>query len=256
MNMKNIIIIAFASLALPARAQFHVIDEAALTQMAQDYEVAMHSLDLLKSKVDRIGDVAKVALEAAHNLRWHIDLKGAGRTLEEIQAAASGIAALEYDGNGLYQVPGSVILTADGRTTSRRPERYRKFDAVTQARNTLEDVMRDSQERRQAVRQQVQQTLAQLESASTMAEVAKLSAVLTAQSGELGVIDRERDAALSRIIAQRIENETDSARQLEARREEQAAVWRAAGQQLGEFLTPNTAPVILPDTRHETVPNP
>lgn len=256
MNMKTNIIIVVTALVLPAQAQFHVIDEAVLAQMAQNYQVAMNSLDLLRTEVNRLGDAGKVVLDVASNLRGQMNLNGVGRTLEEIQAAASGIAALEYDANGLYQVPGSVILTADGRTTSRRPERYRKFDAVTQAKNTLEEVMRDSEDRRQAVRQQKQETLTQLQSASTMAEVAKLSAVLTAQDGELGIIDRERDAALNRVIVQRIENETDSARQIEARREEQAAVWRAAGEQLGQFLTPNTAPVILPDTRHETSPNP
>lgn len=112
--------------------------------------------------------------------------------------------------------------------------------------------MRDTQERRQALRQQVQQTLGQLQSASTMAEVAKLSAVLTAQNGELGVIDREREAAMTRVLVQHIENETDDARQKQARRDEQAAVWRAAGEQLGQFLTPNTTPAMMPDTRHRS----
>ena len=109
--------------------------------------------------------------------------------------------------------------------------------------------MRDTEERRQHLRQQMGQALGQLEKSATMAETAKLSAVLQAQTAELSEIDHEREAALNRVLVQHIENETDAARQTLAQREERAAIMRAGNDKLKEFLTPNPSPVTIPDPR-------
>ncbi len=247
--MKQTLPLLALLLASPASAQFVVIDPSVLAQVVQEVAVTMEQLQQLKTEVDRLGDPAAVALDAARVLQRQLSLKGVARTLDEVQAAASGSAALHYDGNGLYRPPGEIIVTADGRQTSRVLEKYRKFDAVTQAKITLEDVMRDTEERRQHLRQQLQQTLGQLQTATTMAEVAKVSGVLNAQSAELAAVDREREAALSRVLVQHIENQTDGARQELARREERAADFRAASEKLANFLTPDTTPVHLRDPR-------
>jgi hypothetical protein len=88
-----------------------------------------------------------------------------------------------------------------------------------------------------------------LQTATTMAEVAKLTGVLNAQNAELAAIDREREAPLSRVLMQHIENQTDDARQALARREERVADFRAAAEKLATFLTPDTTPVRLRDPR-------
>jgi hypothetical protein len=249
--MKNLLSLIPLSLlfASPASAQVLVIDPAVVEQAVQQITHTLHQIEQLQIQIDRLGDPTAVALEVARQLQGHLSLPGVGRTLAEVQAAASGAAALAYDANGLYRAPGPIILTADGRQTPRIFEKYRKFDAVTQAKNTLEDVMRDTEERRQSLRQQLQQTLGQLRSATTMAEVAKLSGVLSAQNAELAAIDREREAPLSRLLTQHIENQTDEARQALARREERVADFRAASEKLGTFLTPDTAPIRLRDPR-------
>ena len=236
--------------ASSASAQFVVVDPAVLAQVVQQVSTALEQLQQLQTEVQRLGDPAAVTLDVARRLQTQLKQMGVGRTLDEVQAAASGIASLAYDANGLYRPPGTIILTADGRQTPRIFEKYRKFDAVTQAKITLEDVMRDTEERRQHLRQQLQQTLDQLRAAPTMAEVAKLSGVLSAQGTELAAIDREREASLSRVLVQHVENQTDAARQELAQREERAAVFRAASDKLGQFLTPNSAPVQIPDPRH------
>jgi len=236
-------------LVAPAFGQVAVIDSSVLAQVVKEVETTLEQLQQLKTEVERLGDPASVTLDTARALQRQLSLAGVGRTLDEIQAAASGSAALRYDGNGLYRPPGETIVTVDGRETPRSVEQYRKFDAVTQAKQTLEDVMRDTQERRQHLRQQLQRTLGQLQTATTMAEVAKLSGVLTAQNAELAAIDREREAAMSRVQMVHVENQTDAARHELAQREERAAVFRAASDKLGQFLTPNSTPVPIPDPR-------
>jgi hypothetical protein len=249
--MKNLLSLILLSLlfASPASAQFVVIDPSVLDQVVQQVTLTLEQLDQLKTEVERLGNPATVTLEVARRLQSQLTLQGVGRTLDEVQAAASGGASLLYDANGIYRAPGAVILTSDGRQTLRAVEKYRKFDAVTQAKNTLEDVMRDTEERRQHLRQQLQQTLGQLQAATTMAEVAKLTAVLSAQNAELAAVDREREAPLSRLLTQHIENQTDEARQALARREERVADFRAASEKLGAFLTPDTTPLRLRDPR-------
>ena len=249
--MKRIYTYPLLSLLLvsAASAQFVVVDPAVLAQVAQQVTTTLEQLQQLQTEVQRLGDPAATTLEVARGLQTLLAQRGVGRTLAEVQAAASGSASLAYDGNGLYRPPGAIILTSDGRQTPRIFDKYRKFDAVTQAKNTLEDVMRDTEERRQHLRQQLQLTLDQLRAAPTMAEVAKLSGVLSAQSTELAAIDHEREAPLSRVLMQHIENQTDDARQALARREERAADFRAAAEKLATFLTPDTTPVRLRDPR-------
>ncbi len=247
--MKHTVPLLALLFASPASAQFVVIDPAVVEQVVQQVTLTLEQLNQLKTEVDRLGDPAAVTLNIARRLQGQLAQMGVGRTLDEVQTAASGSASLAYDGNGLYRPPGAIILTSDGRQTPRVFEKYRKFDAVTQAKNTLEDVMRDTEERRQSLRQQVQQTLGQLQTATTMAEVAKLTGVLNAQNAELAAIDREREAPLSRVLMQHIENQTDDARQTLARREERVADFRAASEKLATFLTPDTTPVRLRDPR-------
>jgi hypothetical protein len=247
--MKRILPLLALLLASRATAQFVVIDPSVLAQAVKEVAVTLEQLQQLKTEVERLGDPAAVTLDVARLLQHQLAQPGVGRTLDEVQAAASGSASFDYDGNGLYHPPGAIIITADGRQTPRVVEEYRKFDAVTQARITLEDVMRDTEERRQYLRQQVEQTLGQLQTATTMAQVAKLTGMLLAENTELSAIDREREAPLSRLLAQHIENQTDAARQERARREERAADFRAASEKLAAFLTPDTTPVRVRDPR-------
>ena len=109
--------------------------------------------------------------------------------------------------------------------------------------------MHDTEERRQALRGQIKTTVAQLQSAETTAEVQKLQGVLTAHQAELAAIDRERDAALGRVLVVGIENQTDAARQEQARRDERRVDFRTASEKLGTLLTPDSSPVVIPDPR-------
>ena len=247
--MKIIISSFLILIGLSAPAEIPVVDASVLAQVLENARIALEQLEQLKSQVERVGNPAAVrpvgAIEAINSL----GIVGVGRTLEDLRASADGVASLIYDGAGLYQAPGEFIQTSDGQQFSRNVEAYRKFDAITQATTALEDVMRDTEDRRQQLRQQIQATLDQLKTAATIAEVQKLHAVLTAQNSELAAVDRERDAATSRVLVQHIENQTDKERQEQARREERIVDFRSASEKLGVFLTPDTTPVRIPDSR-------
>lgn len=231
-------------------AAIPVIDGAALLKAAEEILVLRAQLEQLRHQVQRMGDPDAVKLDAAATLIGTLEATGAGRTLEEIRAAADGAAGLRYDGNGLYRAPGEFSTTADGRQVPRHAAAYRKFDAVTQAKATLEDVMKDAQERRQQMRQQIKDTLTALQAAPTLAETHKLVGVLSAQNAELSAIDHEREAALSRVLVQQIENQNDAARQAQAEREDRAASFRAARAKLDQWLTPDTKAARIPDPRN------
>jgi chromosome segregation ATPase len=128
----------------------------------------------------------------------------------------------------------------------RAVEEYRKYDAVDQAVKTLEDVMYDTEERRQGLRKQIDQALRELQKATTIAETQKLQGLLSALNAELGAVDRERDTALSRVIVQGIYNQTDAARQQQARREDTEASVRQATDKLAENLKVDTSPIRIP----------
>ncbi len=247
--MKRFIFILALLLVSRAFGQIPVTDSSVFGQVLENVRVATEQLDQLKTELDRLGNPASIKPSSATDLIRSLGTTGVGRTLEELRGLASGAAALHYDGNGLYRPPGEVITTADGSQVKRATESYKKFDAVTQARIAMEDVMHDTEERRQQMRAQIQKSLAQLQAASTLSEVQKLQGILTGQNAELSAIDREREAALNRLLAQHVENQTDAARQELAHREERVADFHAASEKLANFLTPDTTPVHIPDPR-------
>ena len=247
--MKTTLSFILLTVTLATGGQVPVIDLSALVQLEETVRITGEQLAQTKIQVERLGNPASIRPVGGKELIDSLGVTGVGRTLEELRSAADGIASLFYDGDGLYSAPEDIIETSDGQVFPRDSEQYRKFDAVTQAKTALEDVMRDTEDRRQSLLAQVQATVTQLQTASTHAESQKLHAVLTAQGSELAAIDRERDAALSRVLVQHIENQTDEARQEQSRREERIIDFRSATEKLGTFLTPDTTPVRIPDPR-------
>jgi len=240
---------AVVTVTLPTRGAMPVIDVSVLGQVIQEVKVATEQLEQLTLQVKRLGDPAKIKPPSAREVIRSLGKTGVGVTLDDLQSMANGFGGVTYAGQGLYQPVGEQILTADGKAFGRPVETYRKFDAITQSRMAMEAVMADTEKRRQALRTQITATVAALLVAPTMAEVQKLQAVLEAQSAELAAIDREREAALARLVAQRIENETDLERQEQARIEERIVDFQTASEKLGKFLKPDTSPVRIPAPR-------
>lgn len=245
--MRSTLLVLWIFFGFRASGAVPVIDLSVLAQAVQQVVITTQQLENAKEQLDRLGNPLQVAPSMTKDLMRGLTDQGKGVTLDDLQSIANGAAGVMSDGNGLYRAPGQWVRRADGLDVSRTLDAYRKFDAVTVARQTLEVVMRDTEERRQKLRQQIRSTLAALQKASTMAEVAKLQAVLTAQNAELAAIDRERDSATARVLVQQVENQTDAERQIVARQEEHREAFRQAQQKIAEFLVPETSPVVIPD---------
>jgi hypothetical protein len=232
-TMKTITILISVFTCLSVRAQVVVEDPGAIEQLVL--------------QLARQGDPALIQqLAGLPQLRQSLGNTGVGLTLQQIQQAASGFNAFYYDGNGLYRPIQSVIVTPDGASQPRVEQDYRKYDALTAASTNYQSVHNDTETRRSELRQQIRATIAKVQSATTEAETTKLKAVLEAQSAELAAIDRERDAAATRVLIQDAENRNDKARQEHARAEDRAAAFAKANENLGRFLAPDTAPVLIP----------
>jgi hypothetical protein len=245
--MRYLLMLWWIPLGLHVSGAIPVIDLSVLAQTAQQVMIATQQLQNAKDQLDRIGNPLDVAPAMTKDV-----MRGfaeAGRLLpgDELQSMADGIAGVLFEGNGLYRAPGQSIRRADGLDILRATDAYRKFDAVNVTRQAWEVVAAEAEERARQVRNQTRATLAALQKASTMAEVAKLHALLTAQSSLLASIEKERESAMAQILVQQLGNQTDAERQALARQEEHREAFRQAHQKIGEFLVPETSPVVIPD---------
>ncbi|HRZ35711.1 MAG TPA: hypothetical protein P5534_05030 [Candidatus Paceibacterota bacterium] len=187
----------------------------------------------LTLQLAREGDLAAIQqLAGMEELARSLGNAGLGLSLQKIQITTSGLNAFYYDGNGLYQAIQESILTPDGQTVARDEKRYRPQAALAATSEAFRAVDSDTKERRSLLRQQIQATLAAIQSAATQAEVEKLGALLSGQSAELAALDRERDAAAARVLVQAAENQNENGRQEKARGEERAASFRQASDTL------------------------
>lgn len=235
--MKSVLILlGLYTAALTTHAQFIVKDP---------WVEAQQLIELI-----RRGDPALIRrLAGFDHLSKSLGDQGVGITLQEIQEVASGLNALYYDGRGLYRVVEEVIATSDGAIQPRKEQDFRKFDAVAAASQNYQAVHEDTEARRRELRQQLRATTAKVQSATTEVETEKLKAVIAAQAADLASIDREREAAATRVLVQDIENRNDKARQEQARAEDHGAAFQKAGENLARFLKPSTAPVLIPAPR-------
>lgn len=255
MIMKQIIPFVAAILVLliqatNSKANLPVIDVSVLAQSIQEVVLATEQVKQITAEVKRLGDPASILPQSADQIVQSLGQTGVGKSWHELRSLADGNAALIYDGNGLYKVIGQTITTSDGNQVVRQADSYKKFDAIAQATSTLEAVMKDTEGRRQQVRDQIKSATEQLKAAQTVAEVEKLQGILNAQSAELAAIDREREGAMNHVMVQKVENETDSAKQEQARKEERLVDFQNAQQKLEQFLIPNTSVVQIPDARN------
>ena len=223
-----------------------VVDTAAILQAIEQYKVATNMLEQARVQLERLGDPSTIKTPAAAALIRSLSASGVGHTLAELQGAASGTAGTAFTAQGLFRAPESTFQTADGKTLPRATTEYRKFDAIARAVQNHEQVMDDTQQRRQQLRQQIQKTLRDIQAATTVAEVQKLHPLLSGQYSELSSLESEREAALSRVLVQQAFNQTDAARQQQARREETEAGVRQATDKLGQLLKVDTTPVQIP----------
>ena len=241
--MKKLIavIAATATLAFSARAQWVVYDPTVnmeqiiseaenLAEFAQmiDNEVTQiqtlgDQLSEFKNYENLFGNPGQVALSMVPALDSDLQSLEPGLNLENLVANADGDIALTYNDDGIYPTVGATFQTPGGQTIQRPADQFKPFSAVINSASNYVAVADNAAQRRTAIKDQIAQTIQQLQSATTDAQVQKLHAVLTSLNGDLASTDDELNQAADSALVQDIQNRNDQQKQIQALTEQQNA---------------------------------
>jgi hypothetical protein len=266
--MKRILIVIAVSLlgAASSRAQYVVYDPTLHTQniINQAANIAKY-VQMIQNQIQQINTLTSQLNELQHynqvfgnpsqilNLAGFTGLitdlhhTGVGQTIGQLENLAQGIDALNYDANGLYHNIGETFRTPNGGTVPRDQTSYRQFAAVNETTKNFSDVYADVSARRQALKQDIAATTAQLRTASTASEVQKLTGLLVGENAALAATDKELDQALGLSLVQDAENRNDQTKQDQARIEEQRAEFSESIQKYNNTVRLSSEPAQFPE---------
>ncbi|MEO8427548.1 MAG: hypothetical protein ABI651_10600 [Verrucomicrobiota bacterium] len=264
--MKKTIAFTLFSLAVafPARAQWIVYDPASNIQqilntaqeIAKYVEMIDNQVQQIQALTDQLnefkryealfGDPAKVLLLTLKPLTDDLRKTELGKTLTALETTADATAAMLDSGAGLFQVIGKNFTTPGGNTIARRDEPYRPVAAIQETAANYRGVSEDASARRVALKAEIAETTDSLKSATTDAEVQKLTGVLVGLSAALDSTDHEVSQATASALVQDIANRADDKRQVEARKEQQHAEFSEAVDKYGKTFRLLNAPVDFP----------
>jgi hypothetical protein len=226
--------------------EMHLEDIAKWVQsienQVQQIETLTQQLQQVQAYVKAFGNPEQLTkILGADELMSSLQTSGVGQTIGQLQQVASGVQALGYDANGLYQSLGSTFTTPGGAQMPRAEELYRKYGAIQQGSQNFQAVTDDVLTRRENLRQQIAGTTQQLQASTTDAETQKLTGVLVGYNAELQAVDKEIDQAAAQVATQDIENRADKERQDEARREERRAKLQEGTRKFGQVFQIDTS---------------
>lgn len=232
--------------------EMHLEDIAKTVEMinnqVQQINTLTQQLQQMQAYVKAFGNPEELLrIVGADQLITSIKITGVGQTLDEFQSVASGAEALRNNVNGLYRSVGEVVTTPAGVQLPRAEELYRKFAASDSAIQNFQSVYNDVSQRREVLKRQVAKTTQQLQSASTAAETAKLTGVLTGYNAALAATDKEVDQALGESIVLKMQNDADAEKQDQARAEERKAEFSEAMKGYSQTFQINDAPAAFPN---------
>ena len=244
---KLIAIIAVAlPLAFSARAQWIVYDPVSNVQQILDeaesiakyvtmIDNQVQQIDTLTSQLSEFknyeslfGNPSQVALSMVAPLTSDLQNLEPGINLENLVSGADGSYALTYNDNGLYATVGASFQTPGGQSVQRPADQYKKYAAINDTANNYVTVADNAAQRRATIKDQIAQTIEQLKSATTDAEVQKLQGVLTSLNGDLASTDAEVNQAVGSALVQDIQNRNDQQKQQQALSEQQNAEFHEA----------------------------
>jgi hypothetical protein len=246
--MKKLIVVTLIVLTLgfSARAQWIVYDPAMNVQQIEDtaQDIAEY-VQMIGNQVSQIqtltsqltefknyeavfGNPSKVLLSMVAPLNADLQKLEPGVNLENLVGNASGSAALAYNDSGIYATVGTSFQTPGGQTITRPADQYKPFAAINGAANNFVAVADDAVARRATIKNEIAQTIQQLQNAATDAEVQKLHGVLTSLNGDLASTDAEVNQAVGSAMVQDIQNRNDEQKQIQALTEQQNAEFEEA----------------------------
>ncbi|MBL9170587.1 MAG: hypothetical protein JNN07_22840, partial [Verrucomicrobiales bacterium] len=150
---------------------------------------------------------------------------------------ANSALAFAYQGQGMYQPVGGNFVSGDGQAIS-RPDVFKPEAAIFQAVSNHDAVHEDVMRRRQILRTAMRGSLTQLQTATTHAEVQKVTGVILAEVAELEATDRELMFSAQQAVLLDIQNRADKERQQKAVHQEQAQEMTESLRHFTSALTP------------------
>jgi len=264
--MKKLITIALLAvpLAFTARAQWIVFDPTMNTQQiidqaeniakyiemienqVQQIQTLTDQLNEFKHYEDLFGDPKQVALSMVPNLASDLRKVEPNRNLEDLLAIADGAFALTYNGSGIFHTVGPTFTTPGGQTVTRPADQYKPYAAVSRTADNYVAAAKDAAARRAAIKSQIAQTIEQLKSATTDAEVQKLQGILTSQNADLASTDAEVNQAMASALVQDIQNRNDEKKQVQALTEQKNAEFQEAINNYNKKFKLLTEPTLFP----------
>jgi len=241
--MKKLIAIIAATLplAFSARAQWIVYDPTVnieqIVSQAEDIAKYVEMIDNQVQQIQTLGDQlsefknyeslfgnpSQVVLSMVPALDSDLKNIEPGLNLENLVSSADGNFALTYNDNGIYATVGASFQTPGGQTIERPADQYKKYAAINDTANNYVSVADDAAKRRATIKDEIAQTIEQLKSAATDAEVQKLQGVLTSLNADLASTDAEVNQAVGSALVQDIQNRNDQQKQIQALTEQQNA---------------------------------
>ncbi|MBK8001685.1 MAG: hypothetical protein IPK15_24015 [Verrucomicrobia bacterium] len=246
MNKTIVAWAAFTAIPFGVNAQWAVFDAAVQTQLitgtaqeiAKYVEMINNQVTQIRTLTDQLnefrhyeslfGDPKAVVVTAAGPLRNDLRRTELGESLQVVIRAADGAEALAYNAAGLYHSVGATFDTPKGHTVARHTNEFRPFAAINGATANFQLVSTNAAARRVELKRQIAATVEALRTATTDAEVQKLSGTLTGLSAALNGTEQETAQALATALVQDIENRNDEKKQALALREQQGAAFTEA----------------------------
>jgi len=210
-TMKKFIALALVTLgvSVSARAQWIVFDPTMNVQsilntaqeVAKFVEMINNQVQQIQTLTDQLnefkhyeslfGDPKAVLLTTVQPLVTDLRKTELGETLTVLEAAVDAGEAMLYDANGLFTSIGTTFNTPNGANVTRREAPYLPVAAVQKTTDNFLSVSSDATARRIALKEEIARTTTALKSATTDAEVQKLTGVLIGLSSALNNTDYE-----------------------------------------------------------------
>ncbi len=191
-----------------------------ITQLYEQIEQLYTQIEQMDNYLERFGDPKEILdLAGFDGLINDLGQATSGLDIEAILPDLTGEELFEFDGNGLFQPIQPDIVVGDDEV-ERDAERYKPEDATRETIAQYREKKAEVIERRDALRDNISQTVNAIQSAETDSEVKKLTGVLIGQQTELQAIDQELEIAKGDAEARAIENENQRIAEAKARAEE------------------------------------
>jgi septal ring factor EnvC (AmiA/AmiB activator) len=146
-------------------------------------------------------------------------MNGVGTTVAGFQQTANGFMALKYTANGLYQDL-SQLKDQFGNPIQFQSNNFTRFAMVQNMYQSFNTEMTQANQSLASLLQQKQQTLQQLNSATSLIETEKLKSQLQAVEANINNATARLNMYSQKITVQHAANQNDAARVQEAQREQ------------------------------------